>query len=293
MTNNNEDVDLYAVIQRLWVKRWWLLGCIAVSTAAFVVAALLITPVYRATTVLAPANTPGGNIGASLNSALGQIGGLASLVGVSGGGEPEKEEALAVLQSREFTDKFIAEKNLTQELFLSKWDPQNNRWRVPEDKQPTPARAYRYFANKIRSVVEDKKTGLVSLRIDWRDRIEAAEWANELVRRLNEAMRSRATAEANASLGYLEKELAVTAEIGTRDAINRLIEAQVKKRMLANVTEEYSFRVLDGAVPPDRDDRYWPPKLLLYVLGPSVGLLIGILCVLLYETFKNKTANHR
>ena len=118
------------------------------------------------------------------------------------------------------------------------------------------------------------------MQIDWKNRFEAAQWANELVRRLNQEMRSRATTEADASLGYLSKELQATAVVPIRDAISHLIETQVKKRMLANVTEEYSFRIVDHALPADADDPERPKKLLMFVGGPLVGLLLGVLLVL-------------
>jgi LPS O-antigen subunit length determinant protein (WzzB/FepE family) len=58
------------------------------------------------------------------------------------------------------------------------------------------------------------------------------------------------------------------------------MEAQMNQRMLANVTEEYAFRVVDKALPPDVDDTIRPRKLQLVVMGAAVGLLIGFLLVI-------------
>jgi uncharacterized protein involved in exopolysaccharide biosynthesis len=124
---------------------------------------------------------------------------------------------------------------------------------------------------------------LVSLQIDWRDRVEAAAWANELVERLNAEMQARALAKANASLGYLEKELAASSVVETRDAINRLIESQIKTRMVANTTREYAFRVVDRAMAPDADDPVWPVKSLFFLCGPLLGLGVGIGLILLSD----------
>ena len=40
-------------------------------------------------------------------------------------------------------------------------------------------------------------------------------------------------------MGYLQKELAATVDVTTREAISRLMENQIKQEMLAHVTEEY------------------------------------------------------
>ncbi len=102
----------------------------------------------------------------------------------------------------------------------------------------------------MRSVSKDKQTGLITLAIEWRDPVQAASWANELVARLNAEMRARAIARTSASIDYLQKELANTSEVETKRAMDRVMEAQINKRMLATVTEEYALRVVDRALPP-------------------------------------------
>jgi len=270
-------VDLRALAARLMRRRWWIIGCVVLFTAVFTTARFVITPLYRATVVLASASAERNSESSNLSSALGQLGNLASLAGISvGNNDAATEESLAVFRSRELTERFINENKLMPELFASKWDAKNGRWAVDEKHQPTPAKAYHYFDKSVRTIAKDKKTGLVTLQIEWKDRNEAAVWANELVQRLNAEMRDRAISKADASLGYLEKELARTPEVGMREAIYRLIEGQVRQRMLADVTEEYAFRVVDRAMAPDADDPVWPRKALLLAAGPFLGLLTGI-----------------
>jgi uncharacterized protein involved in exopolysaccharide biosynthesis len=276
-------LDLRALYDRLMRRRWWIIACWVCFMAASLAAAFVITPVYRATVVLASASAERNTESSSLTSALGQLGSLASLAGINvGNNDAATEEALAVFRSRQLTERFISEKNLMPELFASKWDAKNGRWAVDEKHQPTPAKAYRYFDKNVRTIAKDKKTGLVTLQVEWRDRKEAAAWANELVQRLNAEMRDRAIAKADASLGYLEKELVRTPEVGMREAIYRLIEGQVRQRMLADVTEEYAFRVVDRAMAPDADDPAWPPrKAVLLAAGSFLGLMAGMVLAII------------
>ena len=275
-----EERDPREVFLRLWAHRRWIAACVAVSTVGFVIAAFLITPIYRATTLLAPASSSRSSLSNSLSSTLGQLGSIASMVGVNVGSvDIETEEAIAILRSRQFTEGFISDQNLLPELFDSLWDRKTSTWLVTGDKQPTLGKAYKKFDEQVRSITEDKKTGLVLLQVDWRDPAMAALWANSLVDRLNRAMRARALAQVTKSLSFLDGELEKTTDTDTRLAINRLVEMQIRQRMLANVTEEYAFRIVDRATAPDKWDRIRPKRVLISISGLLAGLVFGVLSV--------------
>jgi uncharacterized protein involved in exopolysaccharide biosynthesis len=284
----DEAVDLWATVAKVCAHPWWLAGSVVLFTALFITAAFELTPVYRASTTLIPAksdstsDTGGGGLG-------GGIGGVASLVGINlGQNDSLTEEAMGVLKSREFNQAFIEDRHLMPVLFAKLWDAQTGKWKVDEKHQPTPSRAFRLFDKKIRSIVPEKKTSLLTLNIDWTDRTAAADWANDLVKRLNLEMRKREMARADSAVTYLEKEFETTTAVATREAIGHLIEIQVKQRMLASVTEEFAFRVIDHATPPDRDDRHFPNRFLMAVAGPIVGLVVGIAFILMRSSFRGR-----
>lgn len=277
LADDGETIDLAAIFIMLWKRRWWIVASVVSCTALSAIYAFATPPVYRASVLMVSADN---SAGSSLEGALSQLGGLASLAGIQAGSASiAKQESLAVLRSRELTEAFIHDKNLTPLLFPRKWDEKNLRWKTGE-RPPTPAEAYKYFGEKVRSITEDKKTSLITLQIDWTDRLQAAAWANELVERLNAEMQMRAIASAEASLGYLEKELQATTTVATREAINRLIEVQIKQRMLANVTREYAFRVVDKAMAPDASDPIRPRKMFALAGGVFGGGVLGIVAVL-------------
>jgi uncharacterized protein involved in exopolysaccharide biosynthesis len=274
------ELDLRLVVGRLWAGRLWIAGSALVSAAAFVVAAFLITPLYRSAAVALPVSADESGIG-GLGSALGSLGGLASLAGIQLGGESSKlEESLAVLRSRQFTEKFITDEQLLPKLFPRKWDARAGQWTVAAHKAPTLADGYKRFDKKFRSITHDKKTNLVTVAVEWPDAKEAARMANELIARLNAEMRERAIARTNAAVGYLQKELDATTAVDTRSAISRLMEAQINQRMYANVTQEYSLRVIDRAMASDPKDVAKPKKALLLALGVMLGLALGAVGVL-------------
>jgi len=236
------------------------------------------TRTYRAEVLLIPASAERSSMSNALSSALGQLGGLASLAGLNASGSgSDTQEALAVLRSRQFTVDFVNDLRLMPDIFADKWDASAGKWR---SAQPTAAKAYRVFDKQIRSVIQDKKTGLITVQIDWSNREKAAIWANELVAKLNSEMRGRAIEKSEANLAYLEKELGGTSVMATREAIGHLIEAQINQRMVASVNQEFAFRVVDKASIPDANDPVSPRRVLMTLGGAILGGIVGTIIVL-------------
>ena len=73
--------------------------------------------------------------------------------------------------------------------------------------------------------------------------------------------------------------------VGVQQAIYRLIEEQINTVMLANVREEYAFKVIDPAVVPDIDQYEWPKRALILVLGAGLGLLFALMIALVRSAY--------
>jgi uncharacterized protein involved in exopolysaccharide biosynthesis len=263
------------VVVGIVLSRWPMVLAFSILFGiAMTVLAFAMTPIYRGVTIVAPVEKKNMSMGSGLGSALGSAGGIASLVGLNLGGDYATEEAITVLKSRFFTEAFIQDNNLLPELFPKLWDSKADRWKSGIRKVPTLGKGF-YAFDHIRKVERNTKTGLITLQIDWKDPVKAANWSNQLAERLNSEMRRRALAEAEASMGYLQKELAATVDVTTREAISRLMENQIKQEMLAHVTEEYALQVVDKAIPADVDDPVRPIKILYTAIGLLFGGMVG------------------
>lgn len=228
---------------------------------------------YAATVTLLPAKSerPSG-----LDGVAGQFGGLASLAGIDIGSDSDRSEAIALLRSRSLAVAFIEQNDLIPVLFPGKWDVESKQWKSRRSGDvPTLGDAYRRFDRKVRSVSEDRRSGIVTLTIMWRDPNLAAEWANELAARVNREMRDRAIGEATGSLEYLNRELEKTQVVELRQPIYRLIEHRLRTVMLANVRDQYAFRIIDPALSPDDDDYSSPIRWLFALAGAALFALIG------------------
>lgn len=265
-------IDYAKLFNVVWRGKWIVIAVTAVFAVASVFYALAATQWYRAEVVMVPARSPD-----ALQGQLGNLAGLASLAGVNIGQQADSTEALAVLRSREFVSDFIEEQNLMPVLFADKWDATEGKWKGDPKKSPDVRDGVKLFENQVRRIVENKRAGLISLSIEWKDSATAADWANLLVERANERMRQRAQAEAEVNVQFLKDELASTNVVTLQQSIGRLLESELQTLMLARYNKEFAFRVVDQATPPKWRSK--PKRTLLVILATMAGGIFSLLVV--------------
>lgn len=282
-----DEIDLLEYWRVLWGSRKLILSVVFAAAILAAGISLLLPNIYRAEVLLAPVSDESGK-GGGLSSALGSLGGLASLAGVSLPSGGSVEENLAVLKSREFLWRFIKDEKLMPVLFEDDWDAEARKWKEddPED-QPSLWDAYRMFTEDgLLSVSTDKDSGLVTVAVEWKDPELAAKWANSLVQRLNAFLRQRAIEESRANLKYLNKALKETQLEDVRKALFELISQEQKKAMLANTRVQYAFKVLDSAQPPDKKAK--PKRALIVILTVFVVGFLAMIYVFIREGIKRR-----
>jgi uncharacterized protein involved in exopolysaccharide biosynthesis len=259
---------------------------IVVTTTIFfsgvaIAVAFIMTPTYDATSLLAiSTQDEQGMKSLSLSGIASQFGMASSLFDLGNESSNQKAEAVATLQSRILTQTYIREQNLLPILFASKWDAKKGQWKDSDpEKQPTLWDGNKLFNRKIRTVSEDKKTGLVLLTISWKDKQLAAKWASDLVARANAYLRDKALDTSARHIAYLNEELGRTNVLELQEAIYRLLEIEIKKTMLARGNDQYAFKTLDPPVVPQ--DRARPKRLLISAFGLCAGIFLGVVIAVL------------
>jgi uncharacterized protein involved in exopolysaccharide biosynthesis len=272
-SSDEDEIDLLELIRTLLQAWKTIVGITILCTGLAVAYALYAPEVFKAGTLLAPAQEE--KSGAS--SALSQFGGLAAMAGISIPSDSNVEQVVATLNSRKFLRTYINQNNLIPVLFEEIWDADNQAWMVPSvEDEPTEQKAIESFKDCL-SVDEDKKSGLITLSISWKDPQVAAEWANDLVKQLNEKLRAQAIADSKKRVGYLEQELAKTTLQDMRAVLYNLLESEKQKAMLANVNEDFALEVIDPAVAPETREK--PKRKLIVALGGVCGGFLGIFAV--------------
>jgi uncharacterized protein involved in exopolysaccharide biosynthesis len=278
LPSGTSAVSLLEVLLRYWK----LIAVIALCAAVISITYCKLSPKwYRAQALIAPVRQDAG--GSALGGMGGEIGGLASLVGIDiGDGEEQKKESMARFTSREFIYEFLRAEGIIPVLFAEQWDAKGKRWKSAE-KTPSMDDAYRYFTERIVTIAEDRRTNLIKVTVDWTDQPQAAAWANSLVARINADRRAVARAESDRNLEFLNRELERTGIVDLRQAINRLVETEIRKRMLVNVREQYAFKIIDPAVVPGPHSVVRPRIAFLTAIALVLGTMLGCAIALLHH----------
>jgi len=271
----------------MWKGRWLVLVSVLALGLLSTAYALFATQWFLAQTVLTPSSpqNPQG-----LAGQIEGFGALADLAGLNVKGR-NTDEPIAVLKSRDFARQFIEEQGLLHVLLWERWDAQAGHWKETDpQRQPDIRDAVGYLDKNVLQVQEDKKTGLVTVGIRWTNPTVAALWANTIVDRLNQQMRTRALAEGEANIAYLQKELTTNvSQVPMQQAIARLLEAELQKVMIARGNHEYSFRIVDhAAVPKYRD---WPKRTIIVAIGILFGGFLGMFAVFVRQAITAKPAD--
>ena len=283
--DRDEAINLIEILFIVWQNKWLLIVATAVSVGLSLIYVFTARDWYRADVLLKLADTR------SMQGLSGQLGGLGGLAGLAGIdlGENKGAEPLAVLKSREFVGSFIEDQNLLPVFFAREWDASGNRWKSSDiADHPDIRDAVKYFNGKILKVLEDRKTGLITMTVEWTDAKTAATWANLLIERVNDRMRQRALTEGDSIMSFLKQELTATNVVALQQSIGRVVESELQRLMLAKANKEYAFRIIDHAQVPKWPDH--PHRALIVAAAFFIGIACSMLFVItLHVVRRNRT----
>jgi uncharacterized protein involved in exopolysaccharide biosynthesis len=275
-TVNRDEISLREVVRLLLASKWLVISMVVSGAVVVGIVAWLVPNKYEASVLLSPVASSTG--AGRLAGQASQIGGLASLIGINIGGDTAKAESVATLQSEALTERFIKENDLLPVLYADQWSAAEKKWKVSRpDRTPTLWKANRKFES-IRTLTEDKKSGLMKLTITWTEPVTAARWANQLVKLANDTLRSRAIRDSEQHIAYLNAEATNTDLAPIRTAIYAVLESEIKNVMLAKGPGDYALKVVDPAVAPELKAG---PKRALWVLGGGAGGFVLAVLVLI------------
>jgi uncharacterized protein involved in exopolysaccharide biosynthesis len=293
-----DEIDLLELWKIVKSNRKIIIRISALTTFVTLLYALFATPIYQATVLVQPVAPPGEKQDLGSLSGLGSLGGLASIAGI-GGSDVDMEANLALLESRAFLLDFVEKNKLLPVLFHDRWSAEKQEW-LPkpflvrwvsqskarmlaffqgsefeprEDSKPTFGEVNQLFQD-IRILDRDLETGLVSLSIEWEDPEIASGIANGIILAVNQYLRKRDLEETSEAIDYLRAQIIQTQNPTVLDSLSNLVQVQTQKAMLANVREEYAFRVLDPALVPEKPAR--PRRSLMVIGGMFLGLILGL-----------------
>ena len=291
----DDEIDLRELFSVLWAGRIKIIAITVVFAVASVIYALSAPNQYKATALLAPAKSDSGG----LSGALGQMGGLASLAGISlGGGESgEAQIAQEIMKSWSYIEGFIAENNIAVEVFAAEgWSKGSNELQIDADLYDTatktwlvennntgevgPPSSWKLFESfsKRLAVSEDKKSGLVYVSIEYYSPQIAKQWVDMYVESINRFMQQRQVDKVTRNIEYLQEQIGKTSIAEMQEVFYSIIEEQTKSKMLAEASPDYAFVAVGPSMVPEEKSQ--PKRALICILGTLLGGMLSVLLVL-------------
>lgn len=284
LNETEEVITLGDLLNDIRSGRYYVLAAMLTLAVGGFVLGLVKAKEYQAQIVIAPVGVDSGRSGA-LGALASQYGDLASLAGVSSPGASKKNESLAVLQSELLTETYIQDQDLLPVLRVDSWISHILNSVGLQSAPLTLWQANQIFKKNIRTVRDDKLTGMIFLTITWKDPVVAAKWANDLVKLTNSYLREKAIREAERHIGYLNEQAAKTNIIEARQAVFALLKDELNNEMLAKGREDYALKVIDPAFAPEKPSSFG--KAVLALFGLTIGFVLSIFYILARRVFRN------
>lgn len=292
----DDEIDLKELFLVLWNGKVVITLITGFAAVCAVLYALSLPNIYESKALLAPKGESGAG---GLAGLARQYGGLASLAGINiggGGGESSKSKmAQQKIQSLDFFTRHLYERIVLDLMAVDHWDAgsgaliydsevfdvENQKWvrdiSYPRQVKPSPQEAHKAFL-EVLTLSEDENTSLVTIAIKHESPVIAQAWVALIIEAVTEELRGSDVEEAQGSIAFLEQQRAQTSLVSLDEVFAQLIEEQTKTIMLANVSKDYVFNVIDPAVVPELKSE--PKRALICILGTLLGGMLGILLVL-------------
>ena len=294
-TQYDDEIDLRELFGVLWAGSRKIIAITAVFAFVSVIYALSLSDQYKATVLLAPAQSDSSD----LSGALGQLGGLASLAGVDigGGDSSEAQMAQEIMKSWSFIDGFIADNDLAVELCaVQDWsqgsnellindgvyDTENKQWLSSKNEcdvrgPPSSWVLFQAFSERL-VVSENKKSGLVSVSIEYYSPQIAKQWLDMYVAAINAHMQQRQMEKVTNNINYLQAQIEKTSIAEMREVFYTIIAEQTKNKMMTEASPEYAFVAVSPSMVPEEKSQ--PERAFICFIGTLLGGILSVLLVL-------------
>ncbi len=303
---NDDEINLLDYWRVIWRGKMLivLIAIFTVFTTAFI--SLLMPNIYQATAVITPVNP---SVGGS--STLAQQ--FAGLPGISLQAPPLSSEIVNLLKSNILREKMIEKFDLLPVLFYKQWDEEKKIWKkgkrgtnlnptflvqklfkkiAPDNpkniKKPKDSPEIWDGLRMLNIIVEVRnnvKENTITISVNFSEPVMAAKMVSYFLTTLNDHMTSEAKRVAKTNMKYLEEQVEKTADPFIKQRIYSLIAQQIETSMMAEVKENFAFKVIDPPKEPDRKIK--PKRAQMVIISFVVSLFLGIFAVFFREYIKN------
>ena len=302
------EINLLSSWRIIWKRRKMIGQIMLVITILTIVVSLFMTNIYQARAVItpvAPKDSSGTGLSSILSQQLGEMPGLSGIRGAT-----NAEEIVNLLGSNILREKVITRYNLLPVLFYEDWNAEKKCWKASEAGSilnpitwfsklvsfmtPSPPN---YIGKKepgipdvwdgIRELNDlvkvnyNKKQNSIIVTGNFRDPEIAAKLVEYFLAALTDHMSSEARRVALTNMKYLESQLGATTDPFIKQRIFSLIAQQLENSMMAEVKENFAFKIIDPPKAPDRKIK--PKRVQMVLIALVASLFLGLFMAFFLE----------
>ena len=275
--------DLIELIDFFWRKKLVIL----IITISCLVASIIYTSqledVYTAEAILI--NNSQTN---DMSNIAARLSGFGAFSAFTGGNQTssKSEIATAIMKSRDFYAKFFYD-DLADIYATVGWDKgkntliydndlynvETNSWLI---KKPSIQQSHHHFLELYE--MDTKDDGTLSFKVRHFSPYKAKSLLDSILKNLNSSIGQSDIEETQAAIDFLVERRSSTNLVGMREVIAKMIEEQTKTLMLANISNDYVYSVIDPAVISESPSG--PNRMMIYYFALTIGFFVSLLYLL-------------
>ena len=293
-SNSNNEFEISSIINILLAKKALILSFSMIFFILALIVSLNISDKYRSKALLAPSAQS-----ESPSSMLGSYSAIAGIAGLNIPQSPQNksQEALKRLSSFEFfVSSFYPFINKEDLIAAEGWDKESNTIKYdkrifdPAIKEKndfvisafSEQEAFEIFSEFF-IINEEDRDGFLMISVDHFSPYVSKEWLELIIRNINESMREIDKKAAVDAIDFLNAKLLENNLSEIDDVISKILESQMQTLMMASISNDYVFKIIDKPVAPEK--RIYPNRIRIILFGFILGFVSGCLIVLLRHFF--------
>lgn len=284
-SKSNDEIDVKYLFKIIFDERRIIFALTAIFSVIAVIYSLSLSNIYKSSALLSPVADNSGT-----NQSFNNIGGLAGLAGIniSSLSSGKSTKAIAKITTLSFFENNILPNIFLPDLMAStNWDEESNTVLYDEGlfntqdqkwtRTPSPQKSFKKFL-RVMEVSQDSTTGFVRISFKHHSPYVAKDWTELVVQEINDSFRTLDKLEAQASMDYLNDQMALTSYSEIKEVIAQILKQKMQQLSLIEANEFYIFSYIDS--PAVEEEKVEPSRTKISIFGAVLGLLLGILTVI-------------
>ena len=253
------EINLLDYINILVRHKNLIIITVAITVVATAIISFLSPKIYEAKAVIMPvaqSQEPSGMSAVALQ------------FGITTNQTSNTSELFSLLQSNILMERVIIKNNLVPVFFGEEAKGKKENELIWD--------GIRYLKNSIYKVRDNKRDGIIELSVEFKDPEMSASILTGILAELTDYMSSEAKRVADTNKNYLESLIDKNSDPLIKQKIYALIARQIEVSMMAEVKENFAFKILD---PPKIPDRKMRPHISMNIMLSFIISLVGGICL--------------